>query len=956
MDTRQFLDTVLGNEGFYCTVGIKNGVKAKFSETKEDALACIEAADKNDEDVYVALATFNTEKREKNNVKQLKTLFLDIDCGEGKDYPTKTEAYTALKEFTKRYTLPNPSVIVDSGRGWHVYWVLDKPCGKDEWLPVAEQLKRTCKHAGFKVDVQVTADAARILRVPDTRNHKTSPPLDCTVYSHNDGVISLEEFSSKLPDDLIPVLAIQEFSEEDQEDMQNALGQKVIKRFEVLLEKTVNGQGCAQIDRAIRDPDSISYSLWTHVISIAKFSDIDISEARGMENVHAISSGYTDYSEDETNNVARTIEAPHSCARFEEEYPEGCEGCPHKDNDRFKSPISLAIVPNEASEESYTVEVPQDSEFGLDTQNIEDKPSTVTIPKYPKPYFRYEGGGIGYREIKDGNAEIREILSTDLYIIRKLRDRVAGTSFIFRHHTKRHGIRDFMIAAHKLVGRETFKVEMTKRGVFTMKPTLLMDFVAALVEHAEETMDEHTVADQFGWTENKKSFILGDREIFADEIRPNYPSATTENYFVHFDKAGSLEEWKKVPEFLDRDGFEPHQYMFGMSFGAPLMVFAPKIAGSIFHLKSSESGYGKSTGQFAGASVWGNPSLVVQKGEDTFASVWKVTETYKNIVVYLDELSNKAGKDLSDFAYAVSSGMQRNRLRGNSGETVERYRGKPWATLVPTSGNTGILDTISADYRQNPKGEAQRLLEEEARVKLEEDAETTREGIALNRLLEDNYGWAGELYIQKLVKHQKTAEALLLKTVNKLIDRTGLTAQNRFWLWQAAAVLTGLSIAQRMGLHNLNMAKLEDWVCNMLQRARRDTAAAVFDIRDILAQYFAENNRSIIRVNSAQNEIVDPEMEVYIREHDKPMYKIIGRVEVDTDIAYMLPTPFKKWCGSRKLEYTHMRRLIVEDLQGVDVKYRLSTGITGLNLPPTYLLKLNWSEDKPVQPVDSDDI
>ncbi len=92
MDTRQFLDTVLGSEGFYCTVGMKEGIKAKFSKTKEEALAHIDAANKDDNNVYVALATFKTEKREKNNVPQLKTIFLDIACGEGTDYPNTTEA------------------------------------------------------------------------------------------------------------------------------------------------------------------------------------------------------------------------------------------------------------------------------------------------------------------------------------------------------------------------------------------------------------------------------------------------------------------------------------------------------------------------------------------------------------------------------------------------------------------------------------------------------------------------------------------------------------------------------------------------------------------------------------------------------------------------------------------------------------------------------------------------
>ena len=137
MDTQQFLDTVLGDKGFYCTVSIKEivgntgdlekKVREQFTETTKDTLANIQDFAKKDSDVYVALATFKTEKRAKTNIQQLKTLFLDIDCGEKKDYPTKTEARTALKEFYKRHQLPAPSILVDSGRGWHVYWVLDKP-------------------------------------------------------------------------------------------------------------------------------------------------------------------------------------------------------------------------------------------------------------------------------------------------------------------------------------------------------------------------------------------------------------------------------------------------------------------------------------------------------------------------------------------------------------------------------------------------------------------------------------------------------------------------------------------------------------------------------------------------------------------------------------------------------------------------------------------------------------
>ncbi len=953
MDTQQFLDTVLGDKGFYCTVSIKEivgntgdlekKVREQFTETTKDTLANIQDFAKKDSDVYVALATFKTEKRAKTNIQQLKTLFLDIDCGEKKDYPTKTEARTALKEFYKRHQLPAPSILVDSGRGWHVYWVLDKPYPIEEWQPVAEKLKLACSQFGLHIDKQVTADAARILRVPNTLNHKTSPPLNCTVHSNNAGVTSLEDFASKLPEDLIPVLTNKEYSQEDQEDIQNLIGNTYVKRFGLLLERTMQGAGCAQIDRAVNTPNDLSYATWTHVISIAKFCDIDESLARGMENVHAISSSYHKYTEHQTNSVAKSIQAPHGCQRFEEDYPEACEGCPHKENPNFKTPISLAVQANEASEEDHIVSIPENSEAIFDDD--ESDRGEIKTPKYPRPYFRFKEGGIGIRTTTNGDIEEKQILGTDLYIIRKLRDRTSGTAFIFRHHTKREGIRDFMIPLQKLVGAESFKVEMAKKGVFTMQFNALKSYIGKCIE-AAELMEEHTVADQFGWTHDNKSFILGDREIFSDSVKPNYPSTITEHYFPHFYKNGSLEEWKKIPRFFDKSGFEPHQYMFALSFAAPLMVFAPKIAGSIYHLKSLESGFGKSTGQFAGASVWGDPTLVVQKGDDTFASVWKVTETYKNIVVYLDELSNKDGKELSNFAYAVSGGMQRNRLRGNSGETVERYRGKPWRTLVPTSGNISILETISAEFRTHPKGEAQRVLEAETMVKLKEDAETTKEGIELNHLLENNYGWAGEIYIKKVVKHKEVAEKALLVYINRLIERTGLTAQNRYWLWQAAGALAGLSIAGRLGLHELNITNLEDWICSQLRTARNETMAMAVDIEDVIAQYLADNNRSILRIDSGNTNIEDPELEVFLAADEKPMYKFVARVESNTNTLYLLPAPFKRWCTLRKLDYGSLRRMIMDRLGGVSMKYRLSTGVKTLNLPPTYVIRLKWSEER----------
>ncbi len=132
----------------------------------------------------------------------IKSLFLDLDCGEGKPYSTQQDALIALKAWYKKYELPRPTVV-NSGRGLHVYWALDRAYTREEWLPTAKGLKATCLQDGLHIDAVVTADAARLLRVPNTRNFKDVPPKNTKVIVLGKPVV-LEEFAAKLPTSLIP--------------------------------------------------------------------------------------------------------------------------------------------------------------------------------------------------------------------------------------------------------------------------------------------------------------------------------------------------------------------------------------------------------------------------------------------------------------------------------------------------------------------------------------------------------------------------------------------------------------------------------------------------------------------------------------------------------------------------------------------------------------------------------
>jgi hypothetical protein len=118
-----------------------------------------------------------TAVRNKGNALLLKAIWLDIDVKPPpKGYATLEEALDALTEFANAFGLPPPSALVGSGGGLHVYWSSDKPLTPDEWRPYAEGLKAAAISFGLRCDTQCTVNAAQVLRVPGTFNHKTTPP------------------------------------------------------------------------------------------------------------------------------------------------------------------------------------------------------------------------------------------------------------------------------------------------------------------------------------------------------------------------------------------------------------------------------------------------------------------------------------------------------------------------------------------------------------------------------------------------------------------------------------------------------------------------------------------------------------------------------------------------------------------------------------------------------------
>ena len=87
MTSQEFLATVLPSSGKYCTVEISTAKREHvFVDSINELYDAAMAFDAKGYNAFFALATFGASERKAEHAVKMKSLFLDIDCGAGKDY------------------------------------------------------------------------------------------------------------------------------------------------------------------------------------------------------------------------------------------------------------------------------------------------------------------------------------------------------------------------------------------------------------------------------------------------------------------------------------------------------------------------------------------------------------------------------------------------------------------------------------------------------------------------------------------------------------------------------------------------------------------------------------------------------------------------------------------------------------------------------------------------------
>ena len=929
MQTRTgFLQAILPDEGVYVAVAIDGKrVSQTFHDTITGLDERLQHLIEENQNTFYALASFNTAStRTTDNMKAIKSLFVDLDCGDdenGKKYATQAEAVAALRQFVKDMHLPTPWVI-NSGRGIHAYWPFTEAVNRLQWKPVAEKLKQLCAITGFRADPAVTSDAVRVLRVPGSFNVKDKD---------NPLLVELLKTGAVTPfDDLRKLLGVSEFEASAVKRPMDEVTKNLLANrpscFKDILQKSLAGEGCNQIMHAVGNQGTIPEPLWRAVLSIAQHcADRD-------KAIHVVSKQHPDYDPDETERKANATKGPYTCASFQKIDPTLCEGCPHAG--KVGSPIALgAGRVLEATQEDRTVEV---------VLPESDKPVVYEIPEYPFPFFRGKNGGVYVREkvedkkTKEVHEEDTLIYPHDFYLVAQVADPHDGATGLFRVHFPQDGVKEFCMPLADMLAKDRFRDKVATVGMCPQGQQLdkLMSYSNYWVNSYQKSTQSQLGRVQFGWADNHQAFIVGDREIRADEVRYSPPTVTTVPIAALYRKEGTLEAWRSIANFYNQPGMELQLFTLLAGFASPLMPFT-NTQGGIISLHSDSGGTGKTTMLWMVNSIFGHPKDTCLILRDTVNARLNRVGVLNNISATTDEITNEIPENLSEFIYSTMQGRAKNRLRSSS--NVERVNKSTWNNISIVTGNATISDKLRL-IKNRPDGELRRILEFQVSLPT---GISKAESDALFSPLFSNFGIAGEVYVQHLLTKTDTIFDTYSKVQLKLDTAAGLQQREQYQSATCAAILTAGIYVMESGVMDLtpaDMKRLYQWAVNHMTTLKRQATSDVVPLDEVLGAFLSAhvNDMLVIKDTPTKGNL----FEAPSRE---PKGKLLVRFEPDTNKLFVNAAKFREFCAHKQVSYdsviTFLQRL---HHKPTIIRKRMGKG-TSISANERVLMLSNMDED-----------
>lgn len=180
-ESLMYINAIHGNSKGWITKAEINGGAFKQWHYKFNQLLDIDFSKEN---TYLSLNTFYKTYRRIENLKELNCIHMDLDT-----YKTKFSKTQILMNLDNNYfgkIIPIPNLIIDSGRGLYLIWLIEPVPYKalPLWKAVEEYIYSQLKEFGAD---RMALDPTRVLRVPGSINSKSNTmvkTLETNEYIH----------------------------------------------------------------------------------------------------------------------------------------------------------------------------------------------------------------------------------------------------------------------------------------------------------------------------------------------------------------------------------------------------------------------------------------------------------------------------------------------------------------------------------------------------------------------------------------------------------------------------------------------------------------------------------------------------------------------------------------------------------------------------------------------------
>lgn len=885
MTTEDFLRAIWPSTGWYClAVKKEKGFKHVWFSDISKAAKAVSLLSLAGHEVFHACCTYQSDtKRTQANAKEAKALWMDIDVGEGKPYATLHDAVRAVRDFLLATSLPRP-LIISSGGGLHVYFLFDAPIAAQDVKNYGEALKALAVRSSLHIDTTRTGDPASILRPVGSINRKYDPIRVVEALLQNpNSFCKPGDFKDRrtvegigaAPAELEKPAGVGGLRKGIQKDVPGLNDEFLAERDWPEADANKVIQGCRQIKEGALAAEPI----WYAGIGVLTFCK------EPKEIIHAWSSPYEGYSVAETDAKIAQAEkfGPTTCATFDARNPGGCTGCPHRN--AITSPIQLGNIPEEFTQRPPSI-------YGEGADDADDAVVTADTPFG----FSFRQHGLWY-QTKD--VEATNVYNYPLFVTDLAWDDDEKREMVFlQHRLPLEGWKYFALPAADLGDIKAFGKSIRNNHVKPLNTTLLLKYVEGSARSLQSKKKIRTLYSSMGWKDGTDRFVLGHKVFVRDgSVEAAGISHRAGESVKGFKSKGEIEPWIAQTALFSTVGMEAHAFTFLAAFGSPLMVFTGLQAA--FFSVVGPTGSGKSTVANLLLSTFGDHKKLFVRKIDTDTVKDTRMGAFSALPVYIDEVTNMEPKALSDFIYSLTQGRSkgRGRIDGSERPTAD------WNNIVVSSSNSSLAGRLGTG-KSNSKAERVRLFEYRLEAVPHLNRKTSQQ---LHDVIADNYGVAGERYIQYIVTHQDEVKAGVRKAMLAIDKLTGAPDEERFWTGGVASTLYGGMLARKLGLILFDPMPLWVWAVNTIKAARYERLVDATDDIEVLGRYLNEFAQERITVDETK-EGFDSEKKV----NYPPRGELHQRFEVNSGLLYVEKHHFRTWLSDNHEDWSEIRTKLQE--------------------------------------------